>query len=186
MHLDDAVVVAVTEAQLQLEVVGRQRGSDRVTPLDDRHAAFVEHFGQPEVEHLLHLLEPVDVEVVQHEPSTGVLAGEHERRARDALGDTETSTEPLHERGLAGTELTGEQHDVAGASELGDGCAQVSGGLHCRGRGDDRHAASACLARMKSARIWASGSPPPRNTAAGWNVGMSTPVRNGYTLPEAS
>src|SRR4051794_20195395 len=105
--------------------------------------------------------------MVQREPPTHVLTSEHERGARDALGDPEAATEALHQRRLTGTELTGEQHDVARTGELRDRRAEVAGGVDARGLGDDRHAANACLARTKSARIWASGSPPPRNTAAG-------------------
>ena len=66
---EGAVVVAVAEGEAHLEEVGRQHRQDGVAPFDEHHAALVEHLGQPEVEDLLHLLEPVHVEVVEGEPA---------------------------------------------------------------------------------------------------------------------
>ena len=61
---------------------------DGVAPLDEHHAALVEHLGQAEVERLAELLEAVHVEVVHREP-TLVDVHEGEGGARDALLDPE-------------------------------------------------------------------------------------------------
>ena len=96
--------------------------------------------------------------------------------------------QPLRERGLARAELADEQDQVAAVHQLGHERAEAACGLHRVGAdleaGTGRHtvtpaAASASLARTKSARIWASGSAPPRRAAAGCNVGMSTRAAEG-------
>ena len=83
-----AVVVAGAEGEPDLEEVVGQHREDRVAPLDEHHAAFVEHLGQPEVEGLAQLLEPVHVEVVHGEAAL-VDVDEGEGGARDAIGDAE-------------------------------------------------------------------------------------------------
>src|SRR4051812_9302653 len=118
-QLDDAVVVAGAERDPYLEEVRRQGRCDRIAPLDERHRAFVEQLGQPDVEHLLHLLEAVDVDVVEQEPSPFVLAGEGERRARDGTVEPEAAPEALREGGLARAEVADEQHEVPGPRQLG-------------------------------------------------------------------
>ncbi len=193
-QLDRAGVhpVGVLEAQVHLEVVVRQHGGDRVAPLDDRHRAVVEQLGQPQVERLRHLLQPVDVQVVQVQ-AAGVAADQCERRARDLLVDAEAPTEALRERGLARAQVADQHEQVRRAGELGQGRSQVAGLVHRRGPGDQLRGplghdaaspvvpapASACLARTRSERILAIGSPPPRRTAAGWNVGTSTVPPSG-------
>src|SRR4051812_34613598 len=118
-QLDDAIVVAGAEGDPDLEEVRRQRRCDRVAPLDERHRALVEQLGQPHVEHLLHLLEAVHVDVVEQEPPPFVLAGEGERRARDGTLEPEAAPEALRERGLARAEVADEQHEVTRPRQLG-------------------------------------------------------------------
>ena len=118
-QLEVAVVVGLAESQPHLEVVGRQRRDDGVTPFDERDPALVEHLGQAEVVHLGELLEAVHVEVVhRRRPSycdtsvnVGLVIG---------LDDAERRAEALGERGLAGPEVAGEQDQVARAGELGE------------------------------------------------------------------
>ena len=79
-----AVVVAGAEGEPHLEVVVRQHGEDGVAPLDEHHAALVEHLGQAEVEGLAQLLEAVHVEVVHREAAL-VHVDEREGGAGDAV-----------------------------------------------------------------------------------------------------
>ena len=79
-----AVVVAGSEGDAHLEVVVGQDREDGVAPLDEHHAAVVEHLGQPEVEGLAQLLEAVDVEVVHGQPAL-VDVDEGEGGARDPI-----------------------------------------------------------------------------------------------------
>jgi hypothetical protein len=49
-----------------------------------------------------------------------VAARDRERRARHRAGDAEGATGAAHEGGLAGAELAGDEHDVAGPQALGE------------------------------------------------------------------
>ena len=91
----------------------------------------------------------------------------------------EAVREPLGERGLARAEVARQHEDVARTGQLGELGREGTRVVDRLRTGED-HEPSAFLARTRSARICAIGSAPPRRTAAGWNVGTSTPRRNGY------
>ena len=113
-----------------------------------------------------------------------VRAGQRERRAGDRLGRRRAPRpKPWANAVLPGAELAGEQDEVAGPRELGQrrrpARLRVVDRRRCAARpsrGRRSGAASASLARTKSARICASGSPPPRSTAAGCSVGIEHAV----------
>ena len=120
-------------------------------------------------------------------------ADQDEGRAGDRLGDAQAPGEALDERGLARAQVAGQQDEVAGRGQAaparrpGPGSRRRTWSGADHDRIDDRARAGRrplrrrryCLARTRSARIWATVSPPPRSTAAGWKVGTRTPRRNG-------
>src|SRR4051794_21189968 len=185
---DALVVVRVAHGQADLEELGGQGGYDGVAPLDEGDGLAVEQLAQGQIRELLQVVEAVDVEVVQAD-APFVLACQRERGARHDLVDLEAAGEALGERGLAAAEVPHEQDQVPGPHHLRDGAGQGPGlvdragaALQHAGVVHERvpeAAARATLARTKSARIWASGSFPPRSAAAGCSVGISTPWANG-------
>ena len=59
--------------------------------------------------------------------TTFVVAGQGERRTGDRLRHAQGGTESLGERRLSGTEFAGQQDQVAGAGEFGQGGGQGPG-----------------------------------------------------------
>src|SRR5207244_8611313 len=119
------------------------------------------------------VLEAVDVDVGDGDEAL-VGVHEHKRRAGDRLLHAEGAPEALHEGGLPRAQIAGEQDEVAGAGQGGHLPGQSAGVVDRLGAGRQHDApapASTFLARIRSARILATTSPPPPWTAAeGWNV----------------
>ena len=88
-----------------------------LAPLDDGDRV-VERGVEVEVVELGDAAEPVGVDVHQRRAvaQRRVHPGDHERRRRDVAAHAEAGAEPLGERRLAGAELAGEHHQVAGAA----------------------------------------------------------------------
>src|SRR4051812_50011225 len=103
------------------------------------------------------MIESIDVEVVQAQRRAVVLAGQRERRTHHLVGDAEAAGEALRERGLAGAHVAGEQHEVAGMNEPGDGGAERTRLVDAR-RLRMCHECSTCFARTRSARMAAMAS----------------------------
>src|SRR5690606_18310168 len=120
----------------------------------------VEHLREAEVERLAQLVEAVHVEVVDGEAAV-VDVDEREGGARDPVGDAETATEALHERRLAGAEVSGQDDDVAGTGQPGDRFGELAGLVDRGGGGLHGHGAASrrSLARTKSDRICARTTP---------------------------
>lgn len=133
-ELEHPVVVALTEGDAYLEEVGGQHGRDPVAPLDEHDTALVEELLEAEVADLLEPVEAINVEVVQREPAL-VAVHQREGRAGDGLVHPQRGPEPLGEGGLAGTEIAGEQHDVARARQLCHRSGKPPGGLGTGGAG---------------------------------------------------
>src|SRR5262249_26584504 len=158
----------------------RELTAHDVTPLHHGHCVVAGEVFEAEVDELLHAIEPVDVGV-HHEQTTAVLAREGERGAEDRRVDVETAREAPRERRLAGTEIASEQHDVTRREQRRDAPGErIRRGRRCDrdddggGRHDGADRARARFTTTKSARVWASATPPPRSTAAGCSVGTST------------
>src|ERR671919_527919 len=136
-----------------------------------------------------------------------VLPDQHERWRGHLVRHAEPAGGALDERGLSGAEVAGQADHVTGDQELGQGLGHLAGvlgrlGHDVEGRGHAQNSpscssitgsppaarassrASAIVA--KSARICAmarEASPPPRRTAAGWNVGITMRPRHGNRWP---
>ena len=82
-------------------------------PLDERHTVGREVVGQQRRVLGAEVAEPVEVEVRDGHAALVALA-DRERRAGDAPAHSERTAGAAHERRLAGAELPGDQHDVAG------------------------------------------------------------------------
>ena len=172
------------------EVVGQHR-QDRVAPLDEHHAAVVEHLGQPEVEGLVDLLEPVDVEVVDRAAGPRNV-DQREGRAGDALVHAERAAEALHEGGLARAEVAGQhaRRRRAGPARrpprARSRVASTDAVRALTGRSCARPAGRGGAWPARSPTASATAPPPrPAAAAAGWKVGTSHPVRNGYAWPRS-
>ena len=140
---------------------------------------------EAEVEHFVLADHAVQVGV-QNRRAALVVVHQRERRRRHRFVDAHRSAKPCDEPRLAGAE-TADQHDeVAAVARPSATAAARHVGLVGAARARRFTASTPAAAgpawpRMKSARICASGWPPPlRNTADGWNVGTSTaPLRHG-------
>ena len=119
-------LVIAPAGQLDRDVVGREDLLDRVTPLDQQHRLAVAEVLEPEVHDVLDPLQAVHVDVRDVEPAV-ILPHQRERRRRDMVRHVESARDPLHERGLAGSELAGEDHGVARPEQLGERLADRSG-----------------------------------------------------------
>ena len=132
---------------------------------------------EPEVVQLLHVVEPVHVDVHEREP-TLVLTHDRERRAHDHVAHPEAGRDALREHRLARAPRSPtSEDDVAGAQEPATRSASAQVSSARRGHDHDRAdqlAASARLIVTKSARASASAAPPLRSTAAGCSTGMRT------------
>ena len=118
-----------------------EQWGDGVAPLDQDNAALVEHLGEPEVEGLAHLVEAVDVQVMDRQPPL-IHMHEGERRAGDAPDHAQPATKPLHEGGLPCAQVAGEDDHVAGAGQCGQGRSQIPSLLDGRCDRYDGHAAT--------------------------------------------
>src|SRR6185312_2561118 len=184
-----SLVVVGTQCQVHVEAVGGEQRAHAVAPLHDGHRVAPHEVVEPEVVQLLQVVEPVHVDV--HERRGGVVfAHDGERGAHDRLADAERDRDPLGEHGLAGAELAVEHHDVAGAQQRADAAPERVGLVGGARRRRQLHGvpvarARARLTTTKSARACARAVPPLRNTADGWNTGMSTPSRYGNSRPRS-
>ena len=184
------LVVVVGRLQPDEEGSRPEDGLGGVAPLHQGHPAVLDQLAQAQVDDLVEMVEPVDVGVQEHPdrggPAQRVLADQDEGGAGDRLGDPEGGAEPLGEGGLARAQVPGQQEHVPGRAQPGQGPGQLPGLV---GRGGDqgqtlgpgprqRHRPvgrsghelhpSSCLARIRSARISATTTPPERRAAAGW------------------
>src|SRR4051812_17046696 len=186
----DAVVVAVARLQQHAQPVARQRRAHAVAPLDEGHRVTADQIVEAQVVQLLQAVEAVHVDVHQRRGRV-VLAHDRERGAHDRLVDPERDRDALGQDRLAGTELAVEDDHVTCAQHCAESLAErvglpgaLGGGAQCHDAPEER--ASARLMVTKSARACASAAPPLRNTADGWNTGMSTaPSRNGNSFPRS-
>ncbi len=109
-------------------------------------------------------------------------AGSGGRRTKVGLvigsADAEGASEALGEGGLPRPEVADQEDQVPGEAmvgeHLGEGLRLVgslalhrSGAVAPPGFAHSPHPSS-CLARMRSARIWATTTPPDRSAAEGW------------------
>ena len=111
-------VVVGVGLQPQVQRIPAQYRRGRVPPLDQGHRTVLHQLGQPEVDDLVQVVEPVDVGVeqpaqprstdVRTGPVDRVVADQGERRAGDGLGHPEPGPEALGERGLSGPQVTGQ------------------------------------------------------------------------------
>ncbi len=70
---------------------------------------------EPEVSRLPPACKPIEIDVVQRRATAAIFLNQRERRARDVVGRrAEAARQAAHERGLAGAQLTVQEHDVAG------------------------------------------------------------------------
>ncbi len=122
-----AGLVVAVHLQVDAQPVVPEDGLGRLAPLDDGHAAVLHQLAEAEVGDLVAVREAVEVGVDELTERTSVgqrvLAHQGERRAGDGVGDPEGGAEPLGEGRLAGAEVSGQQHDVAGPAQSGQRAA---------------------------------------------------------------
>ena len=93
-----------------------------VTPLDDRKRAGIEKLEQPDVFDRLSAVKPVRVEMEERcrltvGKNNRVVPHDRERRARDGIPHTQCFPEALAERGLTGSEIPDQKHNVGWAEK---------------------------------------------------------------------
>ena len=144
------VVVVVARLQAHDDAIERQDRRDQLTPFDEHDARTVDDLLEAEIVKLLHVIEPVHVDVGDRDVAV-VLAHDRERRAHDRLGHAETGGDALRERRLAAPQLAREHDDIAGREARRD---RRTDGTRLRGRtrsyshvalAPTRHGASALL-----------------------------------------
>src|SRR4051794_10888175 len=106
--------------QVDLEPVVPGLLDEAAAPLDDGDAGGCAGV-EVEVVQLAGSAQPVGVDVHQGGPAgaSGVHAGQHEGGRDDGARDAEPLPEALRQGGLAGTQLAGEDQEVAGPYEVG-------------------------------------------------------------------
>jgi hypothetical protein len=127
---------------------GRRRRATRLTrsalppgrlakplrPLDGEDAPATRQLLEAELALVAVAAQPVEVGVVERQPA-GIGGQQDEGRARDLLGvGAEPAREPAHEGGLAGAELSGQQHDLAALEAAGQLGATAASRPRCGSR----------------------------------------------------
>lgn len=102
-------------------------------PLDE-HEAALQRLVKPELLKLARVLDPVKVEMPEHQVPEVVSLNDRETRARHLLGLKagalgESADEPARERRFAGAELTRQRNDIASAND----CREPPAERQCRG-----------------------------------------------------
>src|SRR6185436_10206875 len=96
-------------------------------PLDRQHAAGG-NLVEAEISDLARIVESIQIDVIQRQPAAAVFLHQRERRAADLFArNAEALGQPLHERGLAGTEIAVQQHDVPSRQLVGEFAAGSNG-----------------------------------------------------------
>ena len=158
--------------------VGPEDRLGGVPPLDEGHRPVLDQLAEAQVDDLVEVVQTPDVGVQEGAhgavPAQRILADQGEGGAGDGLGHPEAGTEPLGERGLARPRSPASRRTSPGTAHPGHRPGQGPGLVGAvvvedqRGRGPHESQPSSCLARIRSARISATTTPPERRAAAGW------------------
>src|SRR5436190_15632189 len=116
---DAPVIRLVGHGELDPEPVRGQQLLDHVAPLHEQHVVSGSELLQPQIDDVLHPLEPVDVDVGDRKPAL-VLPDQCERRRHDRVIDGQPPRHPLNQRRLAGPELPREDHGVPPPQRSGE------------------------------------------------------------------
>ena len=158
------VVSSTWRKSISHPLVGVRPGGP-LRPLDDAYAVAEQVLVQPELVHVLHPVDAVQVDVVQRY-ATLVLGHHHEGGASGILVAAQPPQHPLGEAGLARSQLAGQEEDVARRGACPHRPADGLGPLGAVADDLDLHRPGARPSR---------GGPRPAPRRAAWEPPRSAP-----------